>query len=190
MYAEHVLRDMIPFAFGLLLLGWWRRSERSPLLLLSSGMILGLFFVFAAIPKIAAPFAFAKAIWNYDLVPGPLVNLGGFLMPWFELVFALSVLAGLFLKRRSLACLKAGSLVMALLLVLFIAAVGWNLARGHVFDCGCTGNLVFFPHWFWAGWDDKITLICRDLGLLAMAVRLWSLREGPRDLMARVSSPG
>jgi putative oxidoreductase len=90
---------------------------------------LGAVFVAAAIPKIADPPAFAHMIYNYRLVPGALVNGLALLMPWLELLVGLFLILGVWRREAAL--------LAALLLVVFMGAIGWNLARGHAVDCGC-----------------------------------------------------
>jgi uncharacterized membrane protein YphA (DoxX/SURF4 family) len=90
---------------------------------------LGAVFVAAAIPKIADPPAFAHMIYNYRLMPGGLVNALALVMPWIELVVGILLIAGVW-KREA-------ALVAAAVLLVFLGAIGWNLARGHAVDCGC-----------------------------------------------------
>ena len=90
---------------------------------------LGAVFVAAALPKIADPPAFAHMIYNYRLMPGALVNGLALVMPWIELVAGILLILGVWRREAAL--------VAALLLVVFLGAIGWNLARGHAIDCGC-----------------------------------------------------
>jgi hypothetical protein len=90
---------------------------------------LGAVFVAAAIPKIADPPAFAHLIYNYRLMPGGLVNALALVMPWIELVVGILLVAGVWRREAAL--------VAAALVLVFLGAIGWNLARGHAVDCGC-----------------------------------------------------
>jgi uncharacterized membrane protein YphA (DoxX/SURF4 family) len=90
---------------------------------------LGAIFVVAAIPKIADPPSFTHMIYNYRLVPGFAVNALALVMPWVELLTGLALILGVWPRE---AAALAG-----LLLLVFIAAIGLNLARGHAVDCGC-----------------------------------------------------
>jgi uncharacterized membrane protein YphA (DoxX/SURF4 family) len=90
---------------------------------------LGAIFVVAAIPKIADPPSFAHMIYNYRLVPGFAVNALGLVMPWVELLTGLALILG--------AWPREAAALAGLLLLVFIAAIGFNLARGHAVDCGC-----------------------------------------------------
>ncbi len=101
----------------------------SPWLTVRVQIALGAIFVVAAIPKIADPPSFAHMIYNYRLVPGGVVNLAALWIPWVELLAGLALILGVW-KRGA-------ALVIGLLLLVFIAAVGVNLARGHAIDCGC-----------------------------------------------------
>ncbi|MDQ5858874.1 MAG: DoxX family membrane protein [Acidobacteriota bacterium] len=86
-------------------------------------------FVVAALPKIADPPAFAHMIYNYRLLPGGLVNVLALVLPWVELLAGLALILGVWKKEAAV--------VAAVLLLVFIVAIGVNLARGHAVDCGC-----------------------------------------------------
>jgi putative oxidoreductase len=104
-------------------------SLAHPWLTVRVQLALGAIFVAAAIPKIADPPSFAHMIYNYRLLPGGLVSLAALWLPWVELLAGGALILGVW--RRGAAIL------IGLLLVLFIAAVAINLARGHAIDCGC-----------------------------------------------------
>jgi uncharacterized membrane protein YphA (DoxX/SURF4 family) len=90
---------------------------------------LGAIFVLAALPKIADPPSFAHMIYNYRLVPGAAVNALALVLPWVELLVGLALILGVWPRE---AAALAG-----LLLIVFIAAIAINLARGRAVDCGC-----------------------------------------------------
>lgn len=124
---------------------------------------LGAVFVAAAIPKIADPPAFAHMIYNYRLTPGGLVNALALVMPWIELVVGILLIAGVW-KREA-------ALVAAAVLLVFLGAIGWNLARGHAVDCGCFDvrsagktpeQLLTEMKW----------VLLRDVGLLLLAAQV------------------
>ena len=105
------------------------RALAHPWLTVAVRLALGGIFIAAAIPKIADPPSFAHMIYNYRLLPAGLVGAAALWMPWVELLAGLALVLGVW--RRGAAAL------IGLFLVLFIAAVGVNLARGHAIDCGC-----------------------------------------------------
>jgi len=90
---------------------------------------LGAIFVVAALPKVLDPPSFAHMIYNYRLVPGGAVNALALVMPWVEILVGLALILGVWPRE---AAALAG-----LLLLVFIAAIGFNLVRGHAVDCGC-----------------------------------------------------
>lgn len=121
---------------------------------------LGAVFVVAALPKITDPPAFAHMIYNYRLVPGALVNGLALVMPWIELVVGILLILG--------AWRREAALVAALLLIVFLGAIGWNLARGHAIDCGCfdVRSAGKTPEQLLA---DMKWVMLRDVGLLLLA---------------------
>ena len=68
-------------------------------------------------------------IYNYRLVPGGLVNALALVMPWVELLAGLALVLG--------AWKKEAAIVVGVLLLVFMVAIGFNLARDHAVDCGC-----------------------------------------------------
>lgn len=169
MYLEHIMRDLAPFLLGLLLLVFWKRTSISRTWIWIASITVGLFFIYAAVSKIDNPFLFAKNIWNYAIAPAPLINLSALLMPMLELTAGICLVSGLF--RRG------GGLIVSGLLLIFILAVGYNVLRGHQFNCGCTATTTMFTDIYLAGWNDKITLLLRDFGLLVMSWMAFLFRE-------------
>ena len=137
------------------------RLLRNPWLVLTIEVVLGVIFIAAALPKIADPPAFAHMIYNYRMLPGGVVNLLALWLPWVELFAGLALVLGVF--RR------AAASIVVLMLVLFIAAIGFNLLRGHAVDCGCFDVRA-------AGKSpeqllrDMWWVLARDIGMLVMGV--------------------
>lgn len=182
MYLEHVIRDMLPFVMGFVVLIWFLKSaEPSALLLRGGALLAGLFFVWASVPKILNPLMFAKDIWNYDLAPSTLINAAALFMPWLELLAGAGLALGL-AKRGS-------AVVLAGLLLLFTAAVSFNMLRGHEFDCGCTSQHLLFTDVFLPFWNDKITLLMRDVGLLILVAAPFFKPLAHHSRQHRGSSP-
>lgn len=92
-------------------------------------LIMAGIFIYASIDKIAHPAAFAKDIYNYQILPDFLTNLAALVLPWLELLLGLCLLAGVWMPGAVLS-------VNGLLLV-FLAALLFNLARGLDVNCGC-----------------------------------------------------
>lgn len=86
-------------------------------------------FIYASIDKVAQPAAFAKDVYNYQILPDSLINLTALVLPWLELFLGLCLLAGIWLPGAVLA-------VNGLLLV-FLATLLFNMARGLDVNCGC-----------------------------------------------------
>lgn len=133
-----------------------------PWLTVRTQIALGVFFIAAALPKIADPPSFAHMVYNYRLLPGPLVNASALVMPWAELLMGVALVCGIW--RRT-----AATLVGALLLV-FIAAISINLLRGNAIDCGCfdvadVGKSVAERI------RDMYMVIVRDVGMLLLVAQ-------------------
>jgi len=123
-------------------------------------LILAAVFIAAALPKLAAPADFAVSVYRYQVLPAGAINLAALYLPWLELLAA----AALFLPRwRD----GAARILLALLLV-FTAALGFNLARGLRLACGCFGA--------GGGAADGWNLL-RNAGLMVLCMALlWPAR--------------
>ena len=153
-----------------------REALTHPWLTVRTQIALGLFFVVAALPKIADPPSFAHMIYNYRILPGPLVNLSALVLPWAELLMGLALVCGIW--RRSAA------LLVGALLVVFIVAISVNLLRGNAIDCGCfdvadAGKSV----------EERIrdmwVVLLRDVGMLLLVAQgLLGARRAEEDAAA------
>ncbi|MBK8594424.1 MAG: DoxX family membrane protein [Holophagales bacterium] len=133
-----------------------------PWLTVRTQIALGLFFVVAALPKIADPPSFAHMIYNYRLLPGQLVNVSALVMPWAELLMGLALICGIW--RRA-----AATLVGALLVV-FIIAISVNLLRGNAIDCGCF-DVAAAGRSVAERLHDMRMIIVRDVGMLLLVAQ-------------------
>lgn len=125
--------------------------------------VLAAFFVVAGISKIVDPPSFAHEIHNYKMMPGALVNAMALILPWLEVVTGAALFLGI--VRRT------ATKILAVLLLVFIAALGVNLARGHPVDCGCFGTSKVQKTEPERLRDMKIA-IARDVGLLILAAQI------------------
>jgi uncharacterized membrane protein YphA (DoxX/SURF4 family) len=139
-------------------------SLAHPWLTIRVQIALGIFFVVAALPKIADPPSFAHMVYNYRILPGQLVNLAGLVMPWVELLCGLGLILGIWTNA-------ARTLIAAMLLT-FIVAISVNLARGNAIDCGCFDPSPR-PKSRIERLDDMKFVVYRDLGMLLMVAQGW-----------------
>lgn len=92
-------------------------------------LVLGASFIYASFHKIENPSEFAKILYGYDLFPTSMINILAILVPFIELTTGFSLIMGLFPK--------SAVIIMNAMMVVFILIIGFNLLRGHEFDCGC-----------------------------------------------------
>jgi len=139
-----------------------QRTAAWPAVLLAIGrIVLGLVFLVAAYTKLHFnggwhfgdyQFFFAMAIDSYKMLPISAVQLMAQVLPWFELVLGIFLIAGIGLR-------VIGTITSGLLLV-FIGAMTRAKILGLEINCGCFGN------------NEKLgaaTLI-RDSSLLVLAL--------------------
>jgi uncharacterized membrane protein YphA (DoxX/SURF4 family) len=116
-------------------------------------------FIYASLDKIAHPAAFAKDVYNYQILPDALINLTALVLPWLELFLGLCLLAGLWLP--------GAVLTVNGLMVVFLAAFVFNLSRGLDINCGCFSTGSEAPAMS-AGWH-----LLRDMGFFAVGAFLF-----------------
>jgi uncharacterized membrane protein YphA (DoxX/SURF4 family) len=100
-----------------------------PSIALVARMILGCIFVYASLDKLRHPDIFAEALYNYLLLPDAAINMVAIWLPWLELLSGGLLILGLWVR--------GSILVLSGLMVVFLAALGINLARGLDIHCGC-----------------------------------------------------
>ncbi|HJW09416.1 MAG TPA: MauE/DoxX family redox-associated membrane protein [Holophagaceae bacterium] len=132
-----------------------------PWLGLGARLLLGGLFILAALPKLADPPGFAKAVWNYNLVPAGLLSATALTLPWLELLCGLALVAGRWVRPAAA--------WVAILLLGFMAALGINLVRNHPVDCGCFATSGAGRPAAERLRDMKLDL-ARDAGILALAL--------------------
>ena len=122
-------------------------------------LILAGIFIYASLDKIAHPAAFAKDVYNYQILPDALINLAALVLPWLEMFLGLCLLAGIWLP--------GAVLTINVLMVVFLAALVFNLARGIDINCGCFSTGSEAPAMS-AGW-----YLLRDVGFFAVGIFLF-----------------
>lgn len=154
-----------------------RASNHRRWSVLAARLILAGIFIYASLDKIAHPAAFANDVHNYQILPDALINLTALMLPWLELFLGLCLLTGIWLPG---AVLAANGLLIA-----FLVALGFNLARGIDINCGCFSTGSEAPAMS-AGW-----YLLRDMGFFAVGIFLFHAlflhrwRKRPQSLSAR-----
>ena len=92
-------------------------------------LILAGVFIFASIDKILHPQAFAQAVFDYQVLPGSLINLVALILPWLELLVGGSLLINRWMS--------GATSIVAILMSIFVGLIFFNLARGLDISCGC-----------------------------------------------------
>jgi cobalt-zinc-cadmium efflux system protein len=130
--------------------------------------LLGAIFIIASFDKIFHPAAFAQALYNYQILPGAVINLTAIILPWLELVLGILLILGVWLP---------GAVVLSnLLLLSFFAALLFNIARGLDVHCGCfTTSSNGDPATIWYIIRDSIFLLMGGYLLLQQIFRCYRL---------------
>src|SRR5690242_12665316 len=107
-----------------------------PFIVLLARVVLALIFVVAGLAKLADLAGSQQALRDFG-VPAKLSRPLGVLLPLAELVVAVALLPAVSAWWAALGALA--------LLLLFVAGIGYNLARGRAPDCHCFGQLHSAP---------------------------------------------
>lgn len=121
-----------------------------------SRLLVGGIFIYASLDKILHPDQFARIIFNYHLVPAPLINLAAITLPWVEFGAGAFLVLGVWPR--------ASGFILTALVAIFIVALSVNWLRGVNLECGC----------FTVSGEAKSaigSLIIRDLLLLLFALQ-------------------
>src|SRR5947208_9686190 len=135
------------------------------LVLLIARLLLAVVFLVAGLAKLAGRAGSRQALWGFGL-PAVLADPFGVLLPVAEMGVALALLPPISAWWGGL-----GSLI---LLLLFVAGIGYNLAQGRQPECHCFGQLHSSP----AGWPTLI----RNVVLAALASVIVALGRSRPEL--------
>lgn len=94
-------------------------------------LIVGSWFLYAAVDKIVSPYEFSVSIMHYGILPLWAVNGAALALPWIELLAGSALILGYRVRAAALLCL--------ILLIVFTIAVAWAVVNGLTIDCGCFG---------------------------------------------------
>jgi uncharacterized membrane protein YphA (DoxX/SURF4 family) len=115
-------------------------------------VIIGVVFIYASFDKIAHVSDFARAVHNYKMLTPLLDNIMAIALPWIELIAGLFLIVGY--------KVRGSSFVIAVLLLVFIAAVSFAIMRGLDISCGCFETKE--------GTKVGLELLIRDVVMLIM----------------------
>jgi putative oxidoreductase len=135
------------------------KNDYTTVLVFIIKLVLGITFIYASFHKIEDPAGFAKILYGYSIFPVFSINILAITIPFIELIAGFSIIMGM-VPRSAL-------LIINTMLLLFILAIGFNLLRGHQFDCGC------FAVSNQASTMTHISLLIRDLLLLGAGIFMW-----------------
>ena len=141
---------------------------------LAARWILGLTFVYSAIPKILSPDDFARIVYGYDLFPHVLINLIAIIIPFLQLAAGLALIAGFYPR--------SAAIIINVMLLAFTAALMINIIRGHEFDCGC------FPTAQSKSTSSSEITLVRDIIYFVLGLQVMLFRGNRRNIFGRLIS--
>lgn len=110
---------------------------------------LGGLFLYAGVMKSANPEMFAESIAAFDILPTRLVNLVAHSLPLMEALLGFMMVIGW--------KLRAASLGITLLAIVFLVVIGQAVLRGLPVDCSCFGAPSAQPTWLLLG---RAAMLC------------------------------
>lgn len=134
------------------------RTLSNPWISLASRLILAGVFIYASIDKIVHPDLFTEVVHNYRILPIATENLFALALPWIELGTGVLLLLGLLTR--------SAALLSALMLLVFIAAIGASMWRGIDITCGCFTVSSEGRHLGWLTLLEDVALLLPSFQLL------------------------
>jgi uncharacterized membrane protein YphA (DoxX/SURF4 family) len=126
-------------------------------------LVLGGVFLYAGFTKVGDPTAFAGAIAAYRILPYFANYLVAAVLPWFEVLCGLLLIAD-YRTRAAASC-------VAILNLIFMAALASTIVRGLDIDCGCFSKS--------AEKTSAWTALGRDVVLFVMALYIAREKKHP-----------
>ncbi len=133
------------------------RKSISRFIYLVARWILGIVFIYASYDKLFHPKAFADIIYHYQILPDRLINITAIFLPWLELLTGVFLIVNVWMPGTVVWC--------NFLLIVYIGALSFNLARGLDIDCGCFSTA--------GGRSINIETILWDVVFLALSIYLF-----------------
>ena len=127
-------------------------------------LVLGGAFLWAGGAKLLHPDEFAPLLLSYQILPLHAVDLVALWLPACEVLIAICLLAGIWVR--------AAALLFSALMLVFIAGIAQALARGIELHCGCFSTEATGPARTWISLWEEVALLGMGLGLW------WSHWEG------------
>ena len=128
---------------------------------LFSRLILGGVLLAAGLLKYQHLDKSQMAVRAYELLPIPLANFMGIILPFVEIAAGILLVIG--------AGVRISALVSAVLMFAFIIGISWAWARGLSIDCGCFGGGGQVE----PGTASYLPELLRDGGLALLAIYLF-----------------
>jgi len=104
----------------------------NPILLLIFRLVVGFIFLSFGASKIGIADQFAADIAKYAIMPEFSLNIIAMVLPWLEIVVGILLILGV--------RLRASAIFSILLLLTFIAFVGFAMMMGFDINCGCSST--------------------------------------------------
>ena len=109
-----------------------RRTVARPWAGTAARLVLAAVWIAAGAAKVTDLAASGRAVNAYQLMPFPVAEVVGAVLPMFEIALGLLLLAGLAIRLAGVAS--------AVLLSTFVGGIASAWARGLSIDCGCFGG--------------------------------------------------
>jgi uncharacterized membrane protein YphA (DoxX/SURF4 family) len=141
-----------------------KRIFEHRLLIFVLRLFLGFVFIYASWDKILHPAQFAQAVYNYKILPAPVINLFALILPWVELFAGLFLILGIYTR--------GSALIITSLLFIFVVVAVISVYRNLDISCGCFNTA--------GGRKVGIQLILEDSSLLLLSFWVLIKEKGSR----------
>jgi len=139
----------------------YQLRDYQPWLALIARLILGGVLLAAGLLKYKHLDKSQMAVRAYELLPIPLANFSGVVLPFFEIAIGILLILG--------AAIRISAFLGGGLMILFTIGIAQAWARGLSIDCGCFGGGGQVE----PGTANYLLEILRDLGLAILGIYLF-----------------
>ncbi len=130
-------------------------------LIFAARILIGAIFLLSSLSKMLDVNGFVQVVYKFAILPEPTIRYFAVVLIAFEYIIGATLIVGFYPRQSAFAS--------SILFAVFAFAIGWNLIKKNIVQCGCI-NLLFKEN------INSIALI-RDLILLGISITLTTFKN-------------
>lgn len=156
-------------------------EKKEDILRLLLRLLLAGIFIYSSWHKMADPVSFQIKVSEYEILPVEWEEMFSIVLPWVMFISSILLITGLITRM--------GAGVQAVMLAMFMVAIGVNIYRDRILGCGCFSEEGSPLGWGLLVQDFLLMLACAFLvirgggrfGLDRLGLRLLTRRNGLKN---------